>query len=169
MWPQLYGVPSTCGHSCMVQKHISRLQLLQNSLARAVTTTPKMEHITPVFKFLHWLKKEERIDHKIISLTYDSLHTSQPQYLGKLINIKPAHPPPLLLKYLIVHTTEPLLSSGIIYQNLCELSLTRHLILQPLVNIHLYYSHFLIPNFVHISKHTFSASRTHLSLLSCSD
>ena len=29
-----------------------------------------------------------------------------------------AHPPPLLLKYLIVHTTEPLLSSGIIYKNL---------------------------------------------------
>ena len=72
------------------QKQISRLQLLQNSLARAVTRTLKTEHITPEFKSLHWLKIEERIHYKIISLTYDSLHTSQPQYPRKLINIKPA-------------------------------------------------------------------------------
>ena len=35
-----------------------------------------------------------------------------------IILLYSAHPPSLLLKYLIVHTTEPLLSSGIIYQNL---------------------------------------------------
>ena len=68
------------------QKQISRLQLLQNFLARAVTRTPKTEHITPVLKSLHWLKMEERIHYKIISLTYDSRHTLQPQYLKKLIN-----------------------------------------------------------------------------------
>ena len=72
------------------QKQISRLQLLQNFLARAVTRTPKTEHITPELKSLHWLKIEECIHDKIISLTYDSLHTSQPQYLRRLINIKPA-------------------------------------------------------------------------------
>ena len=38
------------------QKQISRLQLLQNSLARAVSRTPKTEHITPVLKYLHWLQ-----------------------------------------------------------------------------------------------------------------
>ena len=70
-----------------------------------------------------------------------------------------------ILKYLIVHTTKPLLSSGIIYQNLWELSLTRHLILQPLVNVTPYHSHFLRPNFVLISKHTYSASHTHVNLL----
>ena len=72
------------------KKQISLLQLLQNSLDRAVTRTPKTEHITTVLKSLHWLKIEERIHYKIISLTYDSLHISQPQYLRKLINIKPA-------------------------------------------------------------------------------
>ena len=51
-------------------KQISRLQLLQNSLARAVTETPKTEHITLVLKYLHWLKIE--------------------QYLRKHINIKAA-------------------------------------------------------------------------------
>ena len=72
------------------QKQISHLQLLQNSLARAVTGTPKTEHITPVLRSFHWLKIEECIHYKIISLTYDFLHTSQPQYLRKLVNIKPA-------------------------------------------------------------------------------
>ena len=113
------------------QNQISCLQLLQNSLARAVTRTTKTEYITPVLKSLNWIKIEERIHYKIISITYDSLHTSQLQYRRKRINIKPAaplvlpiillyfaHPPPLLLKYLIVHKTEPLLSSEIIYQNL---------------------------------------------------
>ena len=55
------------------QKQISRLKLLQNSLARAVTGTPKTEHITPVLKSLLWLKIEERIHYKFISLTKSSL------------------------------------------------------------------------------------------------
>ena len=42
------------------QKQISRLQLLQNSLARVETGTPKTKHITLVHKSLHWLKIEER-------------------------------------------------------------------------------------------------------------
>ena len=91
------------------------------------------------------------------------------QLVLPIILLYSAHPPPLLFKYLIVHTTEPLQSSGIIYQNLWELSLARHLMLQPLVNLTRYHSHFLRLNFAHISKHTFSASRTHLKILSCSD
>src|SRR6218665_4023581 len=35
---------------------IQRLQLIQNSLERAVTRTPRHHHITPVLKSLHWLK-----------------------------------------------------------------------------------------------------------------
>ena len=35
------------------QKQISRLQLFQNSLARAVTRTPETENITPELKSLH--------------------------------------------------------------------------------------------------------------------
>src|SRR6218665_2833186 len=33
---------------------IHRLQLIQNSLARAVTRTPRHHHITSVLKSLHW-------------------------------------------------------------------------------------------------------------------
>src|SRR6218665_1955903 len=52
---------------------IQRLQVIQNSLARAVTRTPRHHHITPVLKLLHWLKIPEHIQFKVLSLTYNSL------------------------------------------------------------------------------------------------
>jgi len=58
--------------------------LVLNSAARAVTKTPKFHHITPILKFLHWLKLNERIKYKVLSLTYKSLKTSQPSYLRSL-------------------------------------------------------------------------------------
>src|SRR6218665_204505 len=57
---------------------IQRLQLIQNSLALAVTRMPRHHHITPVLKSLHWLKIPERIQCKVLSLTYNSLESSQP-------------------------------------------------------------------------------------------
>ena len=68
---------------------INRLQAIQNALARAVTKTPKHHHITPVLKSLHWLKIPERIEYKVISLTYNSLQTSQPSYLRQLFTVQP--------------------------------------------------------------------------------
>ena len=60
---------------------LNRLQLLLNSAARATTKTPRFHHISPVLKSLHWLKINQRIDYKIISLTYKTLQTQQPKYL----------------------------------------------------------------------------------------
>src|SRR6218665_2377966 len=68
---------------------IHRLQLIQNSLARTVTRTPRHHHITPVLKSLHWLKIPERIPFKVWSLTYNSLQSSQPTYLRELFTIQP--------------------------------------------------------------------------------
>ena len=68
---------------------LKRLQLIQNSLARAVTRTPKHHHITPILKSLHWLKIPERIHFKVLSLTYNSLQHSQPRYLRELFTIQP--------------------------------------------------------------------------------
>ena len=69
---------------------IKRPQEIENSLARAVTRTPKHSHITPALKSLHCLKFEQRIQFKIISITHNLLHSSEPQYLRKLIIIKPS-------------------------------------------------------------------------------
>src|SRR6218665_2354089 len=68
---------------------IHRLQLIQNSLARAVTRTPRHHHITPVLKSLHWLKIPERIPFKVLSLTCNSLQSSQPTFLRELFTIQP--------------------------------------------------------------------------------
>src|SRR6218665_3236389 len=68
---------------------IQRLQLIQNSLARAVTRTPRHHHITPVLRSLHWLKIPERIHFKVLSLTYNSLQSSQPTYVRELFTIQP--------------------------------------------------------------------------------
>src|SRR6218665_3997139 len=68
---------------------INRLQAIQNALARAVTKTPKHHHITPVVKKLHWLKIPEKIEYKVISLTYNTLQSSQSSYLRQLFTIQP--------------------------------------------------------------------------------
>src|SRR6218665_78928 len=68
---------------------IQHLQLIQNSLAQAVTRTPRHHHITPVLKSLHWLKIPEHIHFKVLSLPYNSLQSSQSTYLRKLFTIQP--------------------------------------------------------------------------------
>ena len=42
---------------------------------------PKPCHITPILRSLHWLKVTERIEYKLLSLTYKVLTTTQPTYL----------------------------------------------------------------------------------------
>jgi hypothetical protein len=68
---------------------IDRLQSIQNCLARTVCRTSKFSHITPTLKSLHWLKVRERIEYKILSLTYNSLQIHQPSYLSNLLAIQP--------------------------------------------------------------------------------
>jgi len=51
--------------------HTNCLQLVLISAARAVTKTPKFHHTTPILNYLHWLKINERIKYKVISLTYN--------------------------------------------------------------------------------------------------
>ena len=46
-------------------------------------------HISPVLKSLNWLKVEQRIQYKIISITHNLLHITEPKYLHRLMNIKP--------------------------------------------------------------------------------
>jgi len=60
------------------KSQINRLQQIQNCLARTVVKAPKSSHITPILRSLHWLKINERIEYKLLSLTYKVLTTSQP-------------------------------------------------------------------------------------------
>ena len=46
-------------------------------------------YITPILKSLHWLKVNERIEYKLLSLTYRVLTTAQSSYLHNLITLQP--------------------------------------------------------------------------------
>jgi len=71
------------------KSQINRLQVIQNSLARAVVKAPKFCHVTPILKSLHWLKISERIEYKLRSLTYKAFTTAQPTYLHSLFTVLP--------------------------------------------------------------------------------
>ena len=53
--------------------------------ARIVTRTKSSSSISPVLKSLHWLQIRERIDFKILTLTYQAYHKTGPAYLQDLI------------------------------------------------------------------------------------
>ena len=62
------------------KSQLSRLQQIQNSLARTVVKAPKSCHITPILRSLHWLKITERVEYKLLSLTYTT-KSSPPTHL----------------------------------------------------------------------------------------
>ena len=70
------------------QCQLNRLQLILNSTARAVTKSPKFCHITPLLKSLHWLKIQQRIEYKVLSITYKTLQFQQPCYLHSLLSVQ---------------------------------------------------------------------------------
>ena len=68
-----------------------RLQRLQNQCARILTKSPRREHITTVLKKLHWLKIQDIIIYKMLTLTYKSYYNMAPPYLCELINKNESH------------------------------------------------------------------------------
>ena len=52
-----------------------------------VTRTPKYDHITPVLKSLHWLPISQRIDYKILLLTFKAITGEAPLYLQELVQV----------------------------------------------------------------------------------
>ena len=67
------------------KQDLLRLQRVQNTAARIVARRKKTDRITPVLRDLHWLPVEKRIEHKLLSLTFNCLHDAAPEYLQDLI------------------------------------------------------------------------------------
>ena len=82
-------------YTCLNQKSISRLQLVQNAAARLLTNTKKRDHITPVMATLHWLPVVFRIDFKILLLAFKAQNGLGPQYITDLL---PPYVPPRSLR-----------------------------------------------------------------------
>ena len=72
----LYGIPD-----CQIR----RLQRIMNSAARILSLKSKYDHIEPVLKSLHWLPVEQRIQFKVILLTFHAIHKNAPSYLNDLL------------------------------------------------------------------------------------
>lgn len=56
--------------TCLNKKELARLQYVQNSAARLLTSINRRSHITPVLKSLHWLPVVYRVQFKILVLTF---------------------------------------------------------------------------------------------------
>ena len=67
-----------------VGRYISEFQ---HSLQGILYEQLKPTHITPILGSLHWLKINERIYYKLMSLTYKVLTTSQPDYLYTILSL----------------------------------------------------------------------------------
>ena len=62
------------------KSQLFHLQQIQNSLVRTVIKAPKSCHITPILRSLHWLRINECIEYKLLSLTYKVHHSTSSQY-----------------------------------------------------------------------------------------
>ena len=73
-------------HVCSASvKNLSRIQRIQNTLARVVACSRSWSSSAPLLKHLHWLPVSARTHFKIALLTFKSLHTIAPSYLSSLI------------------------------------------------------------------------------------
>ena len=67
---------------------LKKLQNVQNAAARIITGTRKYDHITPVLRELHWLPVKERIDFKILLLTFKALNKMAPADLKDMLRLQ---------------------------------------------------------------------------------
>ena len=90
LWHWLCAVCWLLYLSSLVSSDLYRFTYLCwfKTLARTVFNTPKTCHITPLLASLHWLKIKERIEYKLLSLTYKILTASQATYLNNLVSLQ---------------------------------------------------------------------------------
>ena len=69
-------------------RSLQKLQRVQNMAARMITRTRKRDHITPVLKSLHWLPVEQRIQCKVLLMTFKAQRGFAPSYIRDLLRLK---------------------------------------------------------------------------------
>ena len=66
---------------------IAKLQRIQNSAARLVSSAKYRDHMKPVLYHLHLLPVEKRIVYKVLLIAFKVVHDQAPSYLKDLINV----------------------------------------------------------------------------------
>ena len=64
---------------------ITKLQSIQIHAARLVLKKAKRDHVTPLFRKLHWLPLQARINYKICVLCFKCINKTAPSYLSDLL------------------------------------------------------------------------------------
>ena len=77
-----------CLLSGVPQGHLDKLRRVQYAAARIITRTKIQEHMKPILFTLHWLPIEQRIQYKILLITYKALNDQGPQYIKDLLKYK---------------------------------------------------------------------------------
>jgi len=66
----------------VLEKLMRRLQSVQNSAARMITSARRRDHVTPLLRQLHSLPVRQRVDFKIAVLVFQRLTGHAPAYLA---------------------------------------------------------------------------------------
>ncbi len=69
------------------QTSLSRLQVVQNAVARLLSGTRKYDHISPILASLGWLPIQARVDFKLLIFAYFCLNGLAPSYLSELLQV----------------------------------------------------------------------------------
>lgn len=72
----LFGLPD---------KSLQPLQRVQNAAARLICDARKFDRVTPLLRSLHWLPVAQRIEFKILLLTFKCFNDCTPVYLSELV------------------------------------------------------------------------------------
>ncbi len=75
----LYGLPDIL---------LNKLWIVQKSSARLITMSGKYQHISPTMKMVYWLPIRQRIEYKVLLLTYKALNNLAPVYLSNLLQCR---------------------------------------------------------------------------------
>ena len=67
---------------------LSKLQYAQNCAARLIYNRRNYDHVTDIFRDLHWLPIKNRILYKILLMIHNSLYHTSPDDLNKLITFE---------------------------------------------------------------------------------
>ena len=70
----------------IAKQDLSKLQRVQNCIARVVLRAPRFSPSLPLLKQLHWLPVNYIIKFKLSTLTYRALAIHQPPYLASLLH-----------------------------------------------------------------------------------
>jgi len=83
--------------------NISKLQRVQNKLARVVCKAPYQSSASCLLHKLHWLPISQRIEYKIASITYRARLYQEPKYIYELLtNYQPVRTLRSSNRYLLV-------------------------------------------------------------------